>query len=73
MEKQVVILYALTKGYLVDVDRSKVSSFNEELVKFVEEKYPKLLQEIADKKALDDSITQGLDRAIKEHKELFSL
>ena len=73
MEKQVVVLYALTKGYLIDIDKKDVSRFNEELIQFVEEKYASLLKDIAKKKALDDDIKEELDKAIKEHKELFSL
>ena len=73
MEKQVVILYALTQGYLINIDKRKVSKFNEELLKYVEEKYSDLLNEIALKKALDDNIKEKLDKAIKEHTELFNL
>lgn len=73
MEEQVLILFALTHGYLIDIDKSKVSKFHEELLKFVHEKYPNLLKEIAEKKVLDDNIKSQLDKAIKEHKELFNL
>lgn len=73
VEKQVVVLYALTQGYLLDIAKEDVTRFNEELLKFVEEKYASLLKEIAEKKALDDGIKQELDKAIKEHIELFRL
>ena len=73
MEKQVVLLYALTNGYLLDIEKSKISAFNEGLLKFVEEKYPDLLNEIAEKKALDDGIKAKLEKVVKEHLELFKL
>lgn len=73
MEKQVVILFALTQGYIVDIDKKQISKFNEDLIKFVEEKYPDLLKDIAIMKVLDDNITPKLEKAIKEFKELFSL
>ena len=73
MEKQVVLLYALTQGYLVDIDKKNVGRFNEELLQYVEEKYADLLKEIAEKKVLEDSIKEKLDRVIKEYLEIFSI
>ena len=73
MEKQVVVLYALTQGYLVNIDKKNVGRFNEELLQFVEEKYSDLLKEIAEKKVLEDSIKEKLDKVIKEYLELFSV
>lgn len=71
--EQVVVLYALTQGYLLDIDKKDVAKFNEELVKFVTEKYADLLKDIETKKALDDDLKQRLDKAVKEHIELFNL
>lgn len=73
MEKQVVLLYALTKGYLVDIQKDKVTAFNNGLLQFVEEKYEGLLKEIAEKKALDDSINGQLEKVVKEYVELFKI
>ena len=36
VEHQVVILYALTKGYLDDVEVSDIKNFEEELVKYIQ-------------------------------------
>ena len=71
--EQVVVLYALTQGYLLDIGKKDVAKFNEELVKFVTEKYADLLKDIETKKALDDDLKQRLDKAVKEHIELFNL
>ena len=71
MEKQVVILYALTQGYLVTIDKKEVGKFNDELIQYVEEKYSDLLAEIAEKKVLEDAIKEKLDKVIKEFLEIY--
>lgn len=73
MEKQVVILYALVKGYLANIETKDVSKFNEELLKHIETKNPELLKEIKEKKALDESLEQKLRVAIEKFAELFKL
>ena len=73
VENQVVILYALTHGFLADIKEADVTKFNTELVDYVEEKYPKLLKDIKTKKQLDDKIVKELEKAINEHLEIFKI
>ena len=50
IEKQIVIIYAGTKGYLEDVAVNDVVKFEDELHAFVEQKYPNILEDIKSKK-----------------------
>ncbi|MCL4574210.1 F0F1 ATP synthase subunit alpha, partial [Campylobacter coli] len=53
VEKQVVLIFAGTKGYLDDVAVSKIREFEDGIYPFIEAKYPDLFEQIRSKKALD--------------------
>src|SRR5262245_13901551 len=82
VEKQVLIIYAGTnggktdvpwlEGFLDDMPISSLKSFEEELYKFVEQKHPDVLKEIAEKKTLTDDLKGKMDKAIKAFKKKFS-
>jgi F-type H+/Na+-transporting ATPase subunit alpha len=71
VEKQVVIIYAGTQGMLDDLAVEQIRAFEGELSRFLDSSQPGLLQEIREKKALDDQIKNKLNSAIKEFKERF--
>ena len=50
VEKQVIIIFAATKKLLLDIPTNKINEFEEELLRFVENKYPEVLEEIRTKK-----------------------
>src|SRR5467141_3826678 len=66
VERQVVIIFAGTNGYLDTIPVSDVRAFEIELYKFVETRYPQLFGGIAERKLLDDELKSTLDRAVKE-------
>jgi F-type H+-transporting ATPase subunit alpha len=72
VEKQVLVIFAGTSGYLDDVDALDVERFQRELVAFADAHCGSLLNEIATKKALDDGIRAQLKKAINEFKERFA-
>lgn len=71
VEYQVIIIYAVTNKYLIDVDTADVLRFQDELFEFIGTKYPEIPQEIKDTKVMSDSNEQALIKAIKEFKEQF--
>ena len=73
VEQQVVILYALVNGYLSKVDGKKVKEFNEELLKFMEEKRPEVLKEIKDKKELKPDLEEKLKAAVEDYVAFFNI
>jgi len=71
VEKQVMIIYAGTEGFLDDVPLDKCRAFEDGLLKFVESAHPGMLSTIREKKALDDGLKAQMSAAIKEFKTNF--
>jgi F-type H+-transporting ATPase subunit alpha len=73
VEKQVVAIWAASNGYADDVAVEDIRRFESELLKFFENSKGALLQELRDKKQIDDSVKEQLHAALKEFKERFSV
>jgi F-type H+/Na+-transporting ATPase subunit alpha len=71
VEKQVLIIYAGTEGFLDDVPLDKCRAFEEGLLKFVESAHPGMLSTIREKKTLDDALKGQISAAIGEFKRTF--
>lgn len=71
-EKQVLVIYAGTNGFLDDLPVEKIRDFESGLYKYVEASHPELLQGIAEKKQLDDPLKAQMDQVLKEFKEQFA-
>ena len=69
VEKQVLVIWAATNGYVDDVPIENVRRFETEVLQFVENSHPGLLQAIREKKALNDEITADLKQALADFKE----
>jgi F-type H+/Na+-transporting ATPase subunit alpha len=71
LEHQVMIIYAVTHGYMDDMKIEEVKKFEEGFHKFMDEKYPDVGHTIAQTKDLNESTEAKLNQAIKEYKEKF--
>jgi F-type H+/Na+-transporting ATPase subunit alpha len=71
LEEQVVILWAVSNGHLDEIEVSRVIDFEKEYIEYLKLREKKLLGEIADKKVLDEKITNELEKATKEFIERF--
>jgi len=71
VEKQVLIIYAGTNGFLDDLPLDQCRSFEEELYRFVENAHPALLKTIREKKTLDDALKGQINDTLKEFKTRF--
>ncbi len=71
VEKQVVILYAVTNGYLDDVEVQHIRQWERDFIEYLESSHEAILKDIRTKKALDDDITNRLKAAIAAFKPLF--
>ncbi len=71
VEKQVVIIFAGTSGLLDDLAVEQIRPFEAELNKFLDSSQSALLQEIREKKALDDQVKGKLNSVLKEFKDRF--
>jgi F-type H+-transporting ATPase subunit alpha len=73
VEKQTIIIYAGTKGYLDDIPVSEVNRFEQEFYVFMDAKYSSVLKSIRDKKNLDNETEEELKKAIEEFKTQFAV
>ncbi len=71
VEKQVVIVYAGTNGYLDDLPTSSVRDFEIGLYEFCEKQYPDVLHDLRAKYELTDAIEARLKKAIEGFKAEF--
>ena len=68
VEKQVVIIYAATKRYLLDVPVDEILDFEKGLFEFVDTQYPEIFSQIREVKKLTEEIEKMLDEAITAYK-----
>jgi len=71
LEKQVLILFAGTQGFLDPYPVSAVSDYEAQLYEYFDSKHANILAEIADKKALDDELRDKMKQALGEFGEVF--
>ena len=71
VEKQVVIIYAATKKYLIDIPVDRILEFESDLFEHISTKYPEIFESIKTEKKITDEIEETLVKAIKEFKETF--
>ena len=71
VEKQVVIIYAVVKKYLLDLAVDQILDFQKELFDLIDTKYPEIFTSIAETKVMDDATEEKLIKAINEAKESF--
>ncbi len=71
VEKQVLIIFAGTNGFLDDLEVEDCSPFEEGLYQFVDNNHPDVLAEIREKKVLSDELRTRMEDVIKEFKSRF--
>ena len=72
LEKQVMILYAVTNGYLDDILVDKINAAEEAFHRFMETNHPEIGKAIASEKTLSDSTEEALKNAITQFKQTAS-
>ena len=71
VEKQVIIIYAATKKYLMDIPTEDVLRFEQELFEYIDTKYPEIPESIRTTKVLEEDMEKQLIKAIEECKKSF--
>ena len=67
----VIIIYAATKQYLLDIPVEDILAFEKGLFAFVDEKYPEVPASIRDEKEITEDTEKKLIQAIEEFKKEF--
>ena len=71
VEKQVVIIYAVTRKYLLDVPVERIAEFEKGLYEFVETKYPEIYKAIRETGEINSETDALIQKAITEFKNQF--
>lgn len=71
VEYQVIIIYAVTKKYVIDIAVERVLDFQNGLFEFIDTKYPQIPENIRVNKELNDETEGLLIKAIEEFKKMF--
>ena len=71
VEYQIIIIYAATKKYLLDIPVEDVLRFESELFEYVDTKYPEIPESIRKDKEMKPEIEEKLVKAIEDFKKNF--
>jgi F-type H+-transporting ATPase subunit alpha len=71
LEKQVIIIYAAINGFVDEYEVPVLLRFESELYDFMAANYNSVMEEIKEKKNLDDDLKAKIDAALKAFKEVF--
>ena len=72
VEKQVVIIYAATKKYLLDIPVEEVQSFEKGLLEYMDANYGNILSALRQEKALTEDIEKGIVEAVTAYKAVYN-
>jgi F-type H+-transporting ATPase subunit alpha len=65
VEKQVISIFAGTKGYTDELPIDQIAKYEADLLAFIEGKYPQILEDIKTKKAIDKELEATLAKALE--------
>jgi F-type H+-transporting ATPase subunit alpha len=71
VENQIAILFALTNGFMDDVAVEKVKNWEADFHKYLNTEHKEFLKTLSDKKELTEEIVKGLEKALKDFKEVY--
>jgi len=69
--KQIIIIFAGSRGHIDDIPLVALRRFESELLKYLELQHPEIEKEIEEKKAISDDLNTRIGAAIDEFKKTF--
>jgi len=71
VEKQVVIIFAGTNGFIDELPLPALKKYEQELFSFIESKHPDIFADILKKRELDNDLRAKINKALQEFKGTF--
>ena len=71
VEKQIVIIYAGTNGFVDELPLTALKKYEQELYAFIEAKHPDIYDDILKKRELDSELRAKMNKAMEEFKGVF--
>jgi F-type H+/Na+-transporting ATPase subunit alpha len=72
VEKQVLLIYAATRGFLDKYPLNRLGAFEEQLYSFIEKKHPEVFKELVSKGKIDDELKAKVEKALEEFAGTFT-
>jgi len=72
VEKQILLIFTGTKGFLDDMDLERIGAFERELYRFFDERYADLLADVRQQGRITEENGEKMNKAVAEFKELFT-
>ena len=69
VEYEVVIIFAVTKGLLLDIPVAEIADFEAKLYDYIDTKYPELIDKIRETRDIDKELEEKLVQVIEECKK----
>ncbi len=71
VEKQILIIYAGTNGFVDELPLTALKKYEQELYSFIESKHPDIYDDILKKRELDSDLRAKMNKALEEFKGVF--
>ena len=71
VEKQILIIYAGTNGFVDELPVTALKKYEQELYSFIESKHPDIFADILKKRELDGDLRGKMNKALEEFKAVF--
>jgi F-type H+-transporting ATPase subunit alpha len=73
VEKQILIIFAGTNGFVDDLPLTALKKYEQELYSFVESRHPELFADILKKRELDNDLRERIKKTLTEFKGTFKV
>jgi F-type H+-transporting ATPase subunit alpha len=73
VERQILIIYAGTNGFVDHLSESALKKYETELSRFIENRHPDIYNDIRTKRELTDDLRERINAAFKEFNESFTV
>jgi F-type H+-transporting ATPase subunit alpha len=71
VERQILIIYAGTNGFVDELPLATLKRYEEQLYSFIESKHPDIFADVLKKRELDNELRSTMTAALQEFKEVF--
>lgn len=73
VEKQVIVIYAVTKGYLDKIPQARVRDYEEQLLAYLDSRGSETLNTVRESQAIDEKSEPGLKTILEDFTKQFAL
>lgn len=71
VEKQIVLLYIVGKGHLIEIPLEEIKRFEQEFLMFIDNNHPDILTTIKNSKQINEETMDKIDKIVVEFKSTF--